>query len=92
MSRILRYEVPVDGEWHVIKNVSPALHVACRRIDAVEFWAHPLPVERNDEPITRAFRVYGTGHDIDDNALYVGTALTPDNQFVWHLMAKWVKP
>lgn len=85
-SRIYRYEVPVDDKWHTIKDVSPALHVACRELDTVEFWAHP--VEQSVR--VRAFRVYGTGHDIPPEAMYVGTALAPSGQLVWHLMAKWV--
>lgn len=86
MTRIYRYEVPVDDQWHVIPDCSPALHVACREPDTVEFWANPVPPSTH----VRAFRVYGTGHDIDPNAMYVGTALAPGDVLVWHLMAKWV--
>jgi hypothetical protein len=87
MNRIYRYGVPVDDQWHVIPGCSPALYVACREVDYVEFWAHPIPTGTH----TRAFRVYGTGHDIEPNAMYVGTALAPVGGLVWHLMAKWVK-
>lgn len=84
MSRIYRYEVPVDDEWHAIE-CSPALHVDCRELTVVEFWAHPAP----EGTKARKFRVYGTGQEIDKAAMYVGTALAPGGGLVWHLMAKW---
>lgn len=87
MSRIYRYEVPVDDGWHPIRS-APPLHVDCRTPSIVEFWAHPL---ENDETPLRAFRVYGTGHEIPDRGVcYSGTALAPGGGLVWHLMSKWV--
>lgn len=82
---IYRYEVPVDDCWHLIR-CSPVLHVACRTTDVVEFWAHPI-----ENAPARLFRVYGTGHEIDDQAMYSGTAIAPGGHLVWHLMAKWGK-
>lgn len=85
MSRILRYEVPVDDQWHTVSGCSTPLHVDCREIDVVEFWAWELqPPDR----AIREFRVFGTGHPIDSDAWYAGTALTPGRRLVWHLMAR----
>lgn len=85
MSRaIYRYEVPVDGQWHQIDGCSPALYVACRDLDTVEFWAYPIPGAPG-----RQFCVYGTGQPIDEHATYIGTAIVPGGSLVWHLMAKW---
>lgn len=85
MKRIYRYEVPVDDRWHDVPCAWPVLAVGCRREDAVEFWAHPA---QGDTPAHR-LRVYGTGHPIDDDTQYVGTAVTPGGDLVWHLMMKW---
>lgn len=82
-TRIYRYEVPVDDRWHIIRS-GPPLHVACRQLDTVEFWApsHDDTVGSGEE---RHFRVYGTGHEIPDGVLYVGTAIAPGGSLVWHL-------
>lgn len=48
---------------------------------AVTFWAL---VEPDAEREIRTFRVYGTGHLIEDGWHYVGTDCAADN-LVWHL-------
>lgn len=85
MTRILRYEVPVDDQWHTIR-CSFALHVACRQVDTVEFWA--FSVTEGTAPM-RKFRVFGTGQPLDEKINYVGTAIAPGGSLVWHLMSKW---
>lgn len=82
-TRIYRYEVPVDDQWHTI-TCGPPLHVACRRHDVVEFWAYPLGEGADKFVDEQRFRVYGTGHPIPDEVIHVGTALTPGG-LVWHL-------
>lgn len=82
MTRILRYEVPVDDQWHQHDLSGTVLHVAARRRDVVEFWA----LDGGTLTVTRRFRVYGTGHPIDDESLYLGTALAAGGALVWHLM------
>lgn len=82
--RILRYEVPVDDAWHEIElRGGKPLHVAARRRDVVEFWAHhdeSLPVTE-----TRRFIVVGTGHPLPSVPThYHGTALA--GELVWHLL------
>lgn len=84
--RIYRYEVPVDDRWHTFK-CGPPLHVACRHHGFVEFWAHPFEDDADEFVDELRFRVYGTGHEIPEEALYVGTALTPDGALVWHLVS-----
>lgn len=86
-TQIFRYEVPVDDQWHVIPGCSGVLHVGCRELETVEFWANPVP----ESMYSRAFRVYGTGHAIEPGAMYVGTAVAPGGSLVWHLMSKWVR-
>lgn len=94
MARVLRYEVPVDDEWHEIV-AGEALHVDCRRFDTVEFWA----LEGTE--FTQTLRVFGTGQPLPDEPLkHVGSALSPfaperpllrgamRGELVWHLFRK----
>ena len=78
---IYRYEVPVDDCWHPLQIAGDVLHVACRNMHVVELWALHTDVPA---PI-RSFRVYGTGHSLPPDLEYVGTALAPGGQLVWHL-------
>lgn len=92
--RMLRYEVPIDDEWHEIV-AGEALHVDCRQFTTVEFWA----LEGTE--FTQTLRVFGTGHPLPNEPLrHVGTALspfaperqtmrgTPRGELVWHLFRK----
>lgn len=79
---IYRYEIPADGEWHNVDLSGDIVHVASRRSDVVEFWAwHGTTPAR-----TRQMRVYGTGREITEPVIYVGTAL--DGPMVWHLVRR----
>jgi hypothetical protein len=79
---IYRYEIPVDDRWHAVDLSGPIVHVASRSMRSVELWA-----VHGDKPATRrGFRVYGTGHPIPGDATYVGTAIPPGGQLVWHLL------
>lgn len=82
MRSIYRYEVPVDARgWVDLELGGPIRSVGCRQLDVVEFWAeHGLL-----QPITSAFRVFGTGYAIPDDAIYVGTAPAPGGALIWHL-------
>jgi len=79
---IYRYEIPVDDRWHPLQLSGEVLHVDCRTMHAVEVWAR-----HTDGPtVTRSFRVYGTGQPLLDGLAYIGTAIVPGGQLVWHLM------
>jgi len=78
---IFRYQVPVDDNLHTITLTGRILHVACRRMRIVEFWAMVGDTPAAD----RHFRVYGTGQQLPEQPLcYLGTAL--DGLLVWHLI------
>lgn len=81
MKAVYRYEIPVDDGWHTLELSGPVLHVAARDPRRVELW-----VVHGAEPARpRTFRVFGTGHPLDDRApTYVGTALAAGG-LVWHL-------
>lgn len=81
--RIFRHEVPVDGNPHHFDLTGAVVSVGCRKIDAVEFWYVADP---KVEPAKCAFVVVGTGHPLPPSGLYVGTAVAPGGQLVWHLI------
>lgn len=92
-ARMLRYEVPVDDQWHMIEVPAMAAlqNVNSRRPDVVEFWAEqwePLPGEEL-ATTKRTFRVYGTGHPYSPHeVMYQGTAVAPGGALVWHLFER----
>lgn len=79
---IYRYEVPVDDRWHPLQLSGRIVHVDCRNPRAVEVWA----LHTDCSPLTRSFRVYGTGHPLPPDVQHRGTAIAPGAQLVWHLM------
>lgn len=80
MSRaVYRYVVPVIGGALDVELSGPIVHVTTRNLDYVEFWA----ITGETEPSVRTFEVFGTGHPLPHQAVYVGTALA--GAFVWHL-------
>jgi hypothetical protein len=91
--RILRYEVPVDGDDHAIQLTGAILHVSAPWRHVVEFWA--LSTETEDHGVRCYFQVFGTGQEIGPAAYrHVGTAIVPIDQSiggvrpVWHLMER----
>lgn len=83
MSRILRYEVPVDGQWHTITGASRPVHVGCRQVDTVEFWAWDRP---DVGPVE--YCVFGTGQPVEEPCAHMGTTIAPGGQLVWHLVRR----
>lgn len=82
--RMLRFEVPVDGEEHVLA-VHPAQikHIATRHANVVEFWAL-----EDDNPYSHTFLVVGTGHRFGPVWNHLGTAIVPGGALVWHLLVR----
>lgn len=80
MYRIYRYALGADGRSHSFNLYGNVLHVHSRMKGTVEFWAE---FQENAPGVPRTFQVFGTGHDIPEDAKYVGTAM--DHPYVWHL-------
>ena len=80
--RVFRWAVPVDGHSHHFDLTGGLLHVEAASDTLVEFWA-----EKDDaQPAhRRAFQVFGTGHDLPDEAAWCGTTDRTRGGFVWHL-------
>lgn len=86
--RVLRYEVPVDDQWHrvMFADNSNVVHVGSRTAGIVEFWAVP-PKEVEARNCAYEFRVFGTGHPIEDGS-YVGSTYDLGGMAVWHLFTR----
>ena len=80
-TRVLRYEVPVDDQWHTHRLQGDIVHVAARRPDVVEIWAEHHGNKTFE--VERRFRVFGTGHPAD--GVHIGTAIAAGGALVWHL-------
>jgi hypothetical protein len=84
---IFKYTVPVDDRTHSFELNGPdaVVHVASQTgdtNDGVQMW-----VEYDRSAFHRGmrhFRVIGTGHPIEQNERYIGTAMCPP--FVWHVV------
>lgn len=82
MQRVLRWDVPVDDDWHPI-GTGRAVHVAARGHrkrpgDLVEVWTlEDGPDTGPWEVPTRLVTVVGTGHAVPAGSYYIGTAPVP---------------
>ncbi len=94
IKRVYRYEVPIDDGVHMLP-AGRVVHVDTRRLRDVEVWIEDSSEDTSDD---RRVRVYGTGHDVPEGAVHLGTALSPlvpngagtpieRGRFVWHLYA-----
>jgi hypothetical protein len=80
--RMYRYEVPVDDQRHHFDLTFGPVAVRAADDRTVEFWAEHQDDER---AYRRAFQVFGTGHDLPDEAGWVGTCQRLPSGLVWHL-------
>lgn len=85
-SWVLRYEVPVDNQWHDMPLPGGIVHVATRNPHVVEVWTMHTDDGSAGQP--RTLRVYGTGQLIEDDVEHVGTVIAPGGALVWHLMER----
>lgn len=83
MKKIWKYEFPITGEFvlympkdHVVLTVQLQRGVPC-------LWA---VVDPDSPKETTGFKISGTGQPLpEDVGRYVGTFMTGDENFVWHL-------
>lgn len=93
MSKILKYELPVDWQWHDLPIKGHVVHVGPHPFDnhIVLLWA----VHHDEAPddATRRLRAFGTGKELPVNTRFpenlVGTVVTTDGQYVWHVIDTW---
>ncbi len=84
ISRILRYEVPVDDKTHTLMLGGPIVHVGTRDPAIVEIWA----VDTGTTRMPCEFTVVGTGHEYPEGWQHVGSAITAGGALVWHLLER----
>jgi hypothetical protein len=86
--RVLRYEVPIDDQWHDLVLPRPPffdspvpLHIASREKDVMEVW-YEIAVGASQSSTVR-LRVFGTGEHIKEpHAVWRGTCLTEERPAV----------
>ena len=86
MRSIWKYQISISqevGSFSIPGEGSRIVFVACNEPHVLTFW---VEVVLENLPETREFRVYGTGHYIDEGYDYRGSAV--DGEFVWHLFEK----
>lgn len=81
MQRVLRWDVPVDDQWHEI-GAGYVAHVAARESrerygDTVEVWTVEDTDTRAADLPMRSVTIVGTGHVAPDHTEHIGTAVVP---------------
>lgn len=83
MQRVLRWDVPVDDQWHEI-GAGYVAHVAARTHrerhgDLVEVWTVEDVADTQVSVVVpmRSVTVVGTGHQVPDNTEHIGSAVVP---------------
>lgn len=82
---IHRAELPIDDRPHGIDLTRDILHAAVRRPGHVDVWHYAR--QDNQQHMRRSFQIVGTGQPIPTLlGRHQGTAITADDQFVWHVL------
>ena len=81
MKKIYKYEVPLSGVEVIDFPVSGLVKHVAMQGDKLCFWAEFDTLD--NERLPAPFQVFGTGHNIPSDAMYMGTTQQPP--FVWHL-------
>ena len=84
--RVLKWTVEVDDLPHPIGSGKVVLVAAQHSDSSVQVWTEESR-DRDHPGIFKAVQIYGTGHDIPDEAEHVGSCLALNGRLVWHLYA-----
>lgn len=84
---IYKYTIPIQDEVEI--EMKKDTHILCvkNQREQLCIWALCSP---DAEDILRSFRVYGTGHEIEQGksaGMYIGTAVFQNGALIWHLFA-----
>lgn len=83
MKSVFRYVIGFEGPVTVRLTAPPlAVANAYSAGGGLEFWAETYP---DRTPVDTTFQVFGTGHSIPDDAIYIGTAPRTSMGLVFHL-------
>lgn len=83
MRYMTRHEVTLAGPQDFKLNGEPVAFAPLPQSKGVVFWAE---YDTDRPKFTRTFVCVGTGHEIPEGAVYVGTApASAEHGIVWHL-------
>lgn len=90
MKRILRWEIPIDGQPHQLDVAGDIRAVGVSSVGLLRAdvsWRVDLWTEATEgaPAVPRIFQIYGTGWEIPDSATWCGTAPRTPDGYVWHL-------
>ena len=80
-SRVLKWEIPIDDEWHKIPALIGGWHIGQQVDESVKIWSQTSG--RLDQARVTSVRVFGTGQDFD--GFFLGSVQSPSG-LVWHLV------
>lgn len=81
--RIYKFRLRSDLNNISMPMGAEILHVAVQH-ETICLWAR---VDMNAKPEIRTFSIIGTGHPCPPDK-YIGTVLSPSQEFVWHILEK----
>jgi hypothetical protein len=85
--RVLKWRVPLDTQPHAI-GAGQVVLVGQQPGGGSEVQVWTL--EASDSGPTREVQVFGTGHQIPDDMQPIGSCLSADGWYVWHVF-EWVR-
>lgn len=86
-ARIVREQIPVDGNDHIIELTGPLLKAAARRRDVIELWRWDDDSSTAHHQ-TLTVRAVLSGQPVPDGYAYAGTAIVPGLDVVYHLVGR----
>lgn len=78
--RVLKWSVTVDDQVHTIGGGRVVLVASQYGNLSVEVWTEEAGVDVEE---SRQVRVFGTGHNVPDDAEHIGSCIA--GPFVWHV-------
>lgn len=85
--KVLRWEVPVDDQWHNVGS-GPIAMIASRDDPGalVEVWT----IQPTHEHADRLVRAFGTGQPVPPDTIYLGSTLAgPGRALAWHVFEQY---
>lgn len=82
--KVLKWPVPLDDQWHDIGNGLPVMVGEQGDPNTAQVWTTQSEKDKG-EPWKA--RVFGTGHEIPDDAIHLGSYQSMARPLVWHVFA-----
>jgi len=85
--KVYKTVIPIDDKPHPVVTNGSILHVGRQETTSVCFWhEHWTDTELAPESAAEGwYQVFGTGHDIPQDAYHIGTVQDIVRGLVWHL-------